>query len=97
MTFRILGTGDQQRKCQIYWGFRIPEVAILHEDSTGKKGKITYRELKNITNKLANYFTSRGLKKGDYIAICLSQRTEAIISHIAAWKIGCVSAPVTIL
>jgi len=25
VTFRILGTGDQQRKCQIYWGFRIPE------------------------------------------------------------------------
>ena len=25
MTFRILGTGDQQRKCQIYWGFRIPD------------------------------------------------------------------------
>jgi len=73
------------------------KVAIFHEDSAGQKGKITFWELKNITNRLANYLQSQGLNKGDRVAICLSQRPEAIISHIAAWKLGCVSMPLTVL
>lgn len=73
------------------------KVAILHEDYRGKKGKITFWELKNFTNKFANYLKNMGLNRGDRVVICLSQRPENIISHIAVWKFGGVSVPLTIL
>lgn len=73
------------------------KVAIFYEDYAGKKGKLTFWELKNITNKLANYLQERGLDRGDRVAICLSQRPEAIISHIGTWKFGGVSMPLTVL
>jgi len=72
-------------------------VAIFHEDHRGKRGEITFRELKRNTNRLANYLRSRGLRQGDRVAVCLSQRPENIISHIATWKIGGVSVPLTTL
>jgi len=73
------------------------KVAILHEDYRGKKGKITFWELKKFTNKFANYLKNMGLNQGDRVVICLSQRPENIISHIAVWKFGGVSVPLTIL
>ena len=72
-------------------------VAVYHEDYSGAKGKITFGELKNITNQLANYFTRKGMRKGDRVAICLAQRPETLIAHLAAWKTGCVSVPLTVL
>ena len=72
-------------------------IAIFHEDGDGKKGKITFQELKNITNRLANYIRSQGVNRGDRIAVCLSQRPEALIAHVGAWKLGAVSMPLTVL
>ena len=72
-------------------------VAIYHEDYSGAKGEITFWELKNITNQLANYMTHKGLCRGDRVAICLAQRPETLISHLSAWKTGCVSVPLTVL
>ena len=73
------------------------KVAILHEDYLGHRGKITFAELKRFSNRLANLLHSRGIRKGDRVAICLSQRPETIISHLAVWKLGAVSMPLTVL
>ena len=72
-------------------------VAIFHEDGGGNKGKITFWELMNTTNRLANYLRTQGVEQGDRIAVCLSQRPEAIISHVGSWKLGAVSMPLTVL
>ncbi|MDY6971717.1 MAG: AMP-binding protein [Thermodesulfobacteriota bacterium] len=72
-------------------------VAVFHEDGTGSKGKITFWELMNTTNRLANYLRTQGVEQGDRIAVCLSQRPEAIISHVGSWKLGAVSMPLTVL
>ena len=73
------------------------DIAIYNEDAEGKKGKITYRELQDATNRLANYLIKIGVKRGDRVAVCLSQRPEPIIAHIAIWRIGAVSMPLTVL
>lgn len=73
------------------------KVAIFHQDGSGKKGKITFWELMNITNRLANYLKTQGVEQGDRVAVCLSQRPEAIISHVGSWKLGAVSMPLTTL
>lgn len=72
-------------------------LAILHEDYAGAKGRITFKELQNVTNQLAKYLVQKGLNKGDRVAICLAQRPQTLISHLAAWKAGCISVPLTVL
>jgi len=72
-------------------------VAIFHEDYTGAKGTITFRQLQQVTNQLANYLIQKGLNPGDRVAICLAQRPQTLISHLAVWKAGCISVPLTIL
>jgi acetyl-CoA synthetase len=72
-------------------------VAIFHEDYTGAKGTITFRQLQQVTNQLANYLIQKGLNPGDRVAICLAQKPQTLISHLAVWKAGCISVPLTIL
>ena len=72
-------------------------VAILHEDYNGQKGGITFSELKTVTNQLANYLIQKGLNRGDRVAVCLAQRPQTLISHLAVWKAGCISVPLTVL
>ena len=75
----------------------INRVAIFHENHIGAKGKITFWELKNVTNQLANYLVRKGYRQGDRVAICLAQRPETLISHLSVWKTGCISVPLTVL
>lgn len=72
------------------------KVAIYYEDQTGRKGKFTFRELKKTTNQLANHLKSKGLGSNECMAVCTRQKPENIISHIAAWKCGAVSMPLTV-
>jgi len=54
---------------------------------------ITYRELDEASNCLANYLLQQGVKKGDRIALFLLNCPQYHIAHYAAWKIGAVVAP----
>ncbi len=61
---------------------------FISED--GLETKLSYVELNKKVSKLANAFKSFGVKKGDVIAIYLPMIEEAIISILAAAKIGAV-------
>ena len=61
---------------------------FISED--GLETKLSYVELNKKVSKLANGFKSLGIKKGDVIAIYLPMIEEAIISILAAAKIGAV-------
>lgn len=54
---------------------------------------ITYRELDETSNCLANYLLQQGVKKGDRVALFLLNCPQYHIAHYAAWKIGAVIAP----
>ncbi|MDH5418319.1 MAG: AMP-binding protein, partial [Nitrosopumilus sp.] len=54
------------------------------------KSKISYSELDSKISKLANGLRSLGVKKGDVIAIYLPMIEEAILSILAAAKIGAI-------
>ena len=49
---------------------------------------ITYRELRDATDRLANAFAKLGLKKGDRIALYLVNSPQFIIAYFAALKCG---------
>ena len=69
----------------------IPEkIAYNFISEDGVETKLSYFELNTKVSKLANAFKSLGVKKGDVIAIYLPMIEEAIVSILAAAKIGAV-------
>ena len=68
-----------------------PEKTAYHFISEdGNETKISYIELNSKVSKLANGLKSLGVEKGDVIAIYLPMIEEAIVSILAASKIGAV-------
>ena len=68
-----------------------PEKTAYHFISEdGNETKISYIELNSKVSKLANGLKSLGVKKGDVIAIYLPMVEEAIVSILAAAKIGAI-------
>ena len=66
------------------------KIAYYFESEDGKKSQITYSELDLKVSKLANGLKSLGVRKGDVIAIYLPMIEEAILSVLAAAKIGAI-------
>jgi len=56
--------------------------------------KITYREFNVCVNRLANAFRDLGVKKGDRVAVFLSNCPEYLVSFFAACKIGAIFVPI---
>ena len=63
--------------------------AILFEDRD-----ISWAELNMRVNRLAHYFKSRGLVKGDAVAINIENRPEVIITVLACLKLGVIAGMV---
>jgi acetyl-CoA synthetase len=66
------------------------KIAYYFESEDGKTSKITYSELDFKVSKFANGLKSLGVRKGDIIAIYLPMIEEAILSILAAAKIGAI-------
>ncbi|HEX2270345.1 MAG TPA: amino acid adenylation domain-containing protein [Pyrinomonadaceae bacterium] len=64
------------------------QVAISCGDT-----RVTYRELKQRTDKLSNLLLSGGAQKGAIVAILLDDKVDAITSIIAVLKAGAVFVP----
>ena len=69
--------------------------AILVTDGRAITGTVTFGELRESSNRLANALVGLGVAPGDRIAIILSQRPETAIAHIAAYKLGAIAVPLS--
>ena len=70
------------------------KIAYHFISEDGQTSKISYHDLDSKVSKLANGLKSLGVKKGDVIAIYLPMIEEAILSILAAAKIGAVQTVV---
>jgi acetyl-CoA synthetase len=75
------------------WADQGKRLALIYEDEKGRVVRYTFRDLKNLSNKLANGLTAFGIGTGDRLGILLPQCTETAVSHIAAYKVGAVAIP----
>ncbi|MFQ5757347.1 MAG: AMP-binding protein [Acidiferrobacterales bacterium] len=73
------------------------DVALFYEHAGGKEQSFTFGQIKSLSNQFANALLALGVSRGDRVAIILSQRAETAISHLAAYKIGAVALPLSIL
>lgn len=80
------------------WADGGDNVALYYEDHTiDETGELTYAELRDVTNQLANYLDDQGVSPGDRIAVNTPQKIETVIAHLAIWKTGAVSVPLSVL
>ena len=68
---------------------RIPDrVALFYENAKGETSKWTFRELMDLSSKLAGFLRAIGIRKGDRVGVMLPKAPELLISSLAAWRLG---------
>jgi acetyl-CoA synthetase len=73
------------------------KVALIGEEPDGKTWQMTFRDIQRRANRLANFFVATGLVRGDRVMLLLGQNPWTAVAHIACWKAGLVSVPVSTL
>jgi len=80
------------------WAAEDPDrVALSLDRLDGDRSEYTYGELNRMVNKFATYLSESGVEVGDHVAINGTQCVESLVGHLAAFKIGAVSVPLTVL
>ena len=75
------------------WAEQGKRLALIYVKESGRVLRYTFRDLKNLSNKLANGLRAADIGVGDRLGILLPQCPETALSHIAAYKIGAVAIP----
>jgi len=66
-----------------------PAIRTVGSEQTERT--YTYRQLADESDRLADSLRTRGVGRGDRMAIHTTQRPEVVTAHLAAWKLGAVS------
>ncbi len=72
-------------------------IALYYENDTGAQSQFTFGQLARESNALANALVGLGVQTGDRVGIVLPQRYEAGLAHVATYKIGAVSLPLSVM
>ena len=80
--------------CCDAWARRAPErLALRAVAADGGVRDWRYGELARAARRLANVFAHHGLGRGDRVAVLLPQVAEALLAHLAAYRLGAVVVP----
>lgn len=72
-------------------------TAMVYEDAQGRVTRLTFRELDELAGRCSAVLASEGLSRGDRIAVLLPQRPETALAHLAAYRLGAIVVPLTVL
>lgn len=73
------------------------QTALYQLYPDGSQEEFSFRELDNRSNQLAHAFTELGVEEGDRVGVVLPQKPANPLVHLACWKIGAVSLPLSVL
>lgn len=79
------------------WAEDEGRIAFYAENETGEERSYTFGEMQDTANRLANYLAAQGIKRGDRVGVNAPQKPETVFAHVAAWKLGAVSVPLSTL
>ncbi|MFM2450316.1 MAG: hypothetical protein RIS44_2766 [Pseudomonadota bacterium] len=80
------------------WAKRQPRaVALRYERINGLVDLYSYGQLQRAANQLAHRLRQEGVGPGDRVAIVLPQCFETAVAHIAAYQLGAVAMPLSLL
>ncbi len=72
-------------------------VALVCDDGKNPIRRFTYRDLDGLSNRSAAFLRARGVKAGDVIVVYAAQGLAAAIAPLAAYKLGAINAPLSLL
>jgi acetyl-CoA synthetase len=65
-------------------------VAMLWEDYKGNERRVTFGEIKEMSNRIANVLSGLGVSRGDRVAVLLPSLPETAAAFIASYKMGAI-------
>ena len=71
------------------------KLAMLHLDKYKTERRFTFKDIKRESNRVANYFTSLGIKRGDKVMLVLKRHYQFWFCMVALHKLGAVAIPAT--
>ena len=75
-------------------GRRKPDkLAMLHISEDGTERRFTFKDMKKESARVANYFKSLGIKRGDRVMLVLKRHYQFWFSILALHKIGAIAIP----
>ncbi len=75
-------------------GTRKPDkLAMLHISENGTERRFTFADMKKESARVANYFKSLGIKRGDRVMLVLKRHYQFWFSVLALHKLGAVAIP----
>ncbi|MEL6583822.1 MAG: AMP-binding protein [Pseudomonadota bacterium] len=80
--------------CCERWARTQPQrVAMTYLRPDGETRDYTFAQLSRASSRLANALAARGLRRGDRCALLLPQTPEALLTHLACYKLGAIVVP----
>ena len=68
-------------------------LALIYVDENGATTRTSFDEVAEMSRRFANVLKTDGIKRGDRVAVFLSQSLELPIAHLAAFRSGLISIP----
>jgi acetyl-CoA synthetase len=88
------GSVNLAHACVDRWAERTPDaIAVAWEGEEGSSRRLTYRELRERTDALANGLRAMGVRSRDAVGIFLPPSPEAVVAVMACSKLGAVWLP----
>jgi acetyl-CoA synthetase len=73
------------------------KVALFQDVEDGPDHTHTFWQLERRSGEIANALADLGVGRGDRIAILGTRSDRVMLSHLAAWKLGAISVPLSVL
>jgi acetyl-CoA synthetase len=81
--------------CLDRWASRTPDaLAVIWEGEEGVLRSVSYRELRETTDRLANALRSLGVRERDAVGIFMPMAPETVAAWYACAKLGAISLPI---
>ena len=94
-TWFVGGKTNLAHNCVDKWAERTPDaVAVLWEGEDGAVRSVTYRELREMADRLANGLRSLGVRVGDAVGIFMPMSPEIVAATLACAKLGAIYLPI---
>ena len=78
------------------WAAERPDEPALLVDGA-RRETLTYADLDAAASRLARHLRASGVERGDRVGVNAPQCPETAIAHVACWKLGAVSVPLSTL
>src|SRR3954454_10665659 len=73
------------------------KLAMIFESHTGEQREVSWGELQDRSNQIANVLRERGVEVGDRVAMVLTPGADTAAAFFAVWKCGAILLSMSVL